>query len=101
MVMSETCQWIGKNIVRSADEKKLQESIESYIGSRDMTEIMLKNVVKHYTINQPVNLRFCLNAALFCWDLPVVEDRDPSREKGPYGNCEKYRPWSAWAVRAG
>ena len=26
---------------------------------------------------------------------------DPSREKGPYGNCEKYRPWSACAVRAG
>ena len=26
---------------------------------------------------------------------------DPPREKGPYGNCEKYRPSSACAVRAG
>ena len=26
---------------------------------------------------------------------------DTSREKGPNENCEKYRPWSACAVRAG
>ena len=25
---------------------------------------------------------------------------DPSPEKKPYGYCEKYRPWSACAVRA-
>ena len=26
---------------------------------------------------------------------------DPSREKGPHGNCEKYRHWSACADCAG
>ena len=26
---------------------------------------------------------------------------DLSRKKGCYGNCEKYRPWSACAVLAG
>ena len=75
-----------------------QESMESCIGRRDMTEIMLKNV----TVNQPVNLRFCLNTELFSGDLPVVGDTETHHAiKGPYGNCEKYRPWSACAVRAG
>ena len=31
----------------------------------------------------------------------ILSTRDSSREKGPYGNCEKYQLWSACAVRAG
>ena len=29
-----------------------------------------------------------------------VHKCDPTCEKGPYVNCEKYGPWSACAVRA-
>ena len=49
----------------------------------------------------------CMSAKLHPMPINQLEfiymynNCDPSREKGPYGNCEKYQPWSACAVRAG
>ena len=56
MVMWESRQWLGKNIVHSTGlkkkKKKLQESMGRCTGCRDVTEILSKNGVKHHTINQ-------------------------------------------------
>ena len=46
MVMWESSQWLGKNIVRSTYWfKKLQESMDGCTGRRDITEILLKTVL--------------------------------------------------------
>ena len=52
MVMWESSQWRGKNIVWSTGEKELHESLDRCTGRRDITEILLKTAVN--TI-QPTN----------------------------------------------
>ena len=47
------------------------------------------------------NLADPLNMTKICVNVLVCNLCDPSREKGPCGNCEKYRPWADCAVRAG
>ena len=39
MVIWENRQWVGKNISRNTDEKKLQESMDRYTGHRGKMKI--------------------------------------------------------------
>ena len=48
MVMKESSQWLGKNIMRGTGKKELQESLDSYTGLCDVTEIVFKTALTHY-----------------------------------------------------
>ena len=58
IVMWESSQWLGKNIVWSTG-KELQESMDRYTDRRDITEILLKTALN---IIQSVDLFLLVNA---------------------------------------
>ena len=48
-----------------------------------------------YRLSRPI---FLLAKLFTTTEADEFYNYGPSREKGPYGNCEKYRFWSACAV---
>ena len=55
MVMWKSSQWLER-IFCGVLVKKPQESMYLCTGRRDITEILLRRVVNHYTIKQSINL---------------------------------------------
>ena len=84
MVLWESSQWLGKNILRSTGLKKLQESMDRCIGLRDITEILLKtalNAIQSSNLDRFAFLSYTLEE----------ENIYHQCENGAKCICKKYR----------
>ena len=83
---------------KTSDQHGIGFILDRCIVYLRLTMPNLQKIKKRLLIFEIFNIKKCI---LFFWNRVYLYICDPSREKDPYGNCEKYRHWSACADCAG